>query len=153
MIIETDSNTVFNSNCENHPDDGLSIPAICQEYTTEVEGGHLGAVSSGKIRVAKAFWVLMAQIAGWIPGIPTYEEKLEKLYEMKIFPNPAQDYVGVQLISNSSLNFNDDFQVLLFNNLGQLVMDNTMALLPNSSDKQSGFLNYILHICLRAFTH
>jgi hypothetical protein len=52
---------------ENHPDDGLDLPAICQHYTTEVEGGHLGAVSGGKIRVAKAFWVLMAQLAGWQP--------------------------------------------------------------------------------------
>jgi hypothetical protein len=51
--------------CENYPDDGLDLPAICQEYTTETDGGHLGSVSAGKIRVAKAFWVLMAQIAGW----------------------------------------------------------------------------------------
>lgn len=50
---------------ENYPDDGVNIPAICQHYTTEVNGGHLGSVSAGKIRVAKAFWVLMAQIAGW----------------------------------------------------------------------------------------
>lgn len=50
---------------ENYPDDGVQIPAICQHYTTEVDGGHLGSVSAGKIRVAKAFWVLMAQIAGW----------------------------------------------------------------------------------------
>ncbi len=46
-------------------DDGLEIPAICQDYTTETEGGHLGSVSAGKIRIAKAFWVLMARIAGW----------------------------------------------------------------------------------------
>lgn len=51
--------------CENEPDDGLNIPAICQDYTSEVGGGHLGNVSGGKIRVAKAFWVLMARIAGW----------------------------------------------------------------------------------------
>jgi hypothetical protein len=51
--------------CENEPDDGLNIPAICQDYTTEVHGGHLGSVSAGKIRIAKAFWVLMARIAGW----------------------------------------------------------------------------------------
>lgn len=50
---------------ENHPDDGQDLPAICQEYTTETDGGHLGRVSAGKIRVAKAFWVLMARIAGW----------------------------------------------------------------------------------------
>ena len=53
--------------CENYPDDRLNLPAICQNYTTEVEGGHLGSVSGGKIRLAKAFWVLMARIAGWNP--------------------------------------------------------------------------------------
>jgi hypothetical protein len=52
---------------ENLPDDGLLLPAICPHYTTETDGGHLGSVSAGKIRVAKAFWVLMAQIAGWQP--------------------------------------------------------------------------------------
>jgi len=50
---------------ENNPDDALSIPAICPQYTTETEGGHLGSISAGGIRVAKAFWVLMARIAGW----------------------------------------------------------------------------------------
>lgn len=50
---------------ENYPDDGENHLAICPHYTTEVEGGHLGSVSAGKIRVAKAFWVLMARIAGW----------------------------------------------------------------------------------------
>jgi hypothetical protein len=53
------------NNAENYPDDGHNYLAICPHYTTEVDGGHLGSVSAGKIRVAKAFWVLMAQIAGW----------------------------------------------------------------------------------------
>jgi hypothetical protein len=53
--------------CENRPNDGQNLPAICQDYTTETGGGHLGQVSSGKIQVAKAFWVLMARIAGWNP--------------------------------------------------------------------------------------
>jgi hypothetical protein len=52
---------------ENYPDDGQNYPAICQDYTTEKDGGHLGSVSAGKIRIAKAFWVLMAQVAGWQP--------------------------------------------------------------------------------------
>lgn len=55
-------------NCENYPDDGQNIPAICQEYTSELEGGHLGSTAAGGIRVAKAFWVLMAQVAGWNPN-------------------------------------------------------------------------------------
>lgn len=50
---------------ENYPDDGQDLPAVCPHYTTETDGGHLGRVSAGKIRVAKAFWVLMARIAGW----------------------------------------------------------------------------------------
>ena len=52
---------------EDYPDDGQERLAICPQYTTEVDGGHLGSVSSGSITVAKAFWVLMAQIAGWTP--------------------------------------------------------------------------------------
>ncbi|HWQ83829.1 MAG TPA: hypothetical protein VN363_04640, partial [Anaerolineales bacterium] len=56
-----------NGNCENFPDDGVEFLALCREYTTELEGGHLGAVSGGGIQLAKAFWVLMAQIAGWQP--------------------------------------------------------------------------------------
>jgi hypothetical protein len=56
---------MMNGNCRNYPYDGFDQPAICQEYTTEIDGGHLGSVSAGKIRVAKAFWVLMAKIAGW----------------------------------------------------------------------------------------
>jgi hypothetical protein len=54
-----------NKKCENYPDDGEDYPAICQDYTTETDGGHLGSVSGGAIRIAKAFWVLMARIAGW----------------------------------------------------------------------------------------
>ncbi len=52
---------------EDYPDDGEDYLAICPHYTTEIDGGHLGSVSTGAIRVAKAFWVLMAQIAGWQP--------------------------------------------------------------------------------------
>jgi hypothetical protein len=55
------------SQSEDHPDDGHDFPAICQDYTTETEGGHLGSVSAGKILIAKAFWVLMARVAGWTP--------------------------------------------------------------------------------------
>ena len=50
---------------ENYPDDRLNLPAICQHYTRETDGGHLGNPDVGKIRLAKAFWVLMARIAGW----------------------------------------------------------------------------------------
>ena len=53
------------NNSENYPNDGLDLAAICPHYTTETDGGHLGSVSAGKIRVAKAFWVLMARLNGW----------------------------------------------------------------------------------------
>lgn len=55
---------------ENHPNDGVNIPALCQHYTRETQGGHLGNPESGKIRIAKAFWILMARVAGWNPGGP-----------------------------------------------------------------------------------
>lgn len=53
---------------ENYANDGVNHPAICQHYTRETDGGHLGTPDVGKIRLAKAFWVLMARIAGWSPS-------------------------------------------------------------------------------------
>jgi hypothetical protein len=91
-----------NGNCENHPDDGLNIPAICKEYTSETEGGHLGSQSTGKIRVAKAFWVLMAQIAGWQPdGV--------EMFPYPPTPTPgsyfqSQPYTGTKPSPLSNLN-------------------------------------------------
>ncbi len=55
-----------------HPDDtsctdtdglGNTIDEMCDEYTQEVNGGHLNA--RAKTRVAQAFWVMMSCIAGW----------------------------------------------------------------------------------------
>ena len=48
--------------------DGVDYPAICPDYTSEVSGGHLGSMATGALRIAKAYWVLMAQIAGWDPN-------------------------------------------------------------------------------------
>jgi hypothetical protein len=42
---------------------GRGIEAICDEYTDEVNAGHLNAL--GRLQVAKGFWVLMARLAGW----------------------------------------------------------------------------------------
>jgi len=36
---------------------------ICQDYTKEIHAGHLNV--PGRIRVASAFWHLMARLAGW----------------------------------------------------------------------------------------
>ncbi len=59
------SHTDQGAPCYDNRNDGQNIPAICRDYTTEIDGGHLGSVSAGKIAVAKAFWVLMARLAGW----------------------------------------------------------------------------------------
>jgi len=42
-------------------------PALCADYTTEINGGHLNA--RGKLRLAKAVWVTMALASGWDPGL------------------------------------------------------------------------------------
>ncbi|GMU62573.1 MAG: hypothetical protein AMXMBFR34_43360 [Myxococcaceae bacterium] len=47
-------------------DDGVQHPAICQHYTTELTNGHL-VLGTIKVRIAKAYWILMAQLAGWQP--------------------------------------------------------------------------------------
>ncbi|MFZ1728953.1 MAG: T9SS type A sorting domain-containing protein [Bacteroidota bacterium] len=80
---------------ENHPDDGIDIPAICPQYTTETEGGHLGSISAGGIRVAKAFWVLMARIAGW-DGVTSAGDRfsprsLPARPLLSVAPNPSSD--------------------------------------------------------------
>lgn len=45
---------------------GRGLAALCDEYTDEVNGGHLNAL--GRLQMAKAFWVLTARLAGWTPG-------------------------------------------------------------------------------------
>ncbi len=55
------SHTPEGNECRNSQ--GYQI--ICREYTTESAGGHLGSVSGGKLRLAKAVWILLAQLAGW----------------------------------------------------------------------------------------
>ncbi|MBR9975187.1 MAG: hypothetical protein KFF77_06370 [Bacteroidetes bacterium] len=83
---------------ENHPDDGRDIPAICPQYTTETEGGHLGSISAGGIRVAKAFWVLMARIAGWdgLAASATEPAAVASGLSLSFYPNPAREAVTVR---------------------------------------------------------
>ena len=58
---------------ESHHSNGTScystlnngVEALCDEYTEEDGGGHLNGL--GGQRMAKAMWVLMAQLAGWTP--------------------------------------------------------------------------------------
>jgi len=101
---------------ENYPDDGLNIPAICPQYTTETEGGHLGSISAGGIRVAKAFWVLMAQIAGW-QKITSKAEEFESI-KINYFPVPSRD----ELIFNiKGLNSNNFLEFSIFDLNGHLL--------------------------------
>ncbi|PKO15266.1 MAG: hypothetical protein CVU39_11725 [Chloroflexi bacterium HGW-Chloroflexi-10] len=44
---------------------GNNQPALCDEYTEEINGGHLNTL--GKQIMAKAYWVMMARLAGWQP--------------------------------------------------------------------------------------
>lgn len=75
--------------CENYPDDAVAYRGICQDYTTELDGGHLSSVSGGKIAVAKAYWVLMAQIAGWQPGGPTPTPGATEVPTVSPSPSPT----------------------------------------------------------------
>lgn len=62
--------TPSGSASENHANDGRSVAAICQEKTTETDGGHLGT-AQGLVSVAKGLWITVARIAGWNPGDPS----------------------------------------------------------------------------------
>lgn len=84
---------------EDYPDDSLNIPAICPQYTTETDGGHLGSISAGGIRVAKAFWVLMANLAGWKEITSTAET--DQSQGIVLYPNPANDFVELKFNSEN----------------------------------------------------
>ncbi len=60
-IADIESHTPNGDACFTSPDSGLEV--ICQDYTSEKEGGHLNAL--GSLRMAKAMWVMMARLAGW----------------------------------------------------------------------------------------
>jgi hypothetical protein len=89
---------------ENHPDDGLDLPAICPQYTTETEGGHLGSISAGGIRVAKAFWVLMARIAGWDGVVSDVQSPMfassQPLRILDVAPQPARENVTIRFVTD-----------------------------------------------------
>jgi hypothetical protein len=132
----------MNGQSENHPDDGFDYPAICQDYTTETEGGHLGSVSAGKVRMAKAFWVLMARIAGWDGQIITSTKPLDEAGYHKdeaaqiptIYPNPTSYNLYVNWPSASA------FRSELMSVTGQLlrVQDNGVEAI-NLEDLPNGY--------------
>jgi len=62
-VADIESHAPNGSACVN----SAGYEVICRHYTTNPEGGHLGSVSGGKIQIAKAIWVMLAQIAGWQP--------------------------------------------------------------------------------------
>ena len=62
-VADIESHTPTGALCRN----AQGYDVLCSIYTTEVDGGHLGSVSPGKIQIAKAIWVMLAQIAGWQP--------------------------------------------------------------------------------------
>jgi hypothetical protein len=51
----------WQTKCENHLSDGVDVPAVCQDKTTEIDGGHL-STAQGLIPVAKAFWILISDL-------------------------------------------------------------------------------------------
>ncbi len=102
---------------ENNPDDGLTIPAICPQYTTETEGGHLGAISAGGIRISKAMWVLMARLAGWTGLVTRVMEPVKPHF--RLFPNPATDKITLETDLSATIG-----EYLIFDLHGRLKMRN-----------------------------
>ncbi|MBK9270832.1 MAG: SGNH/GDSL hydrolase family protein [Saprospiraceae bacterium] len=102
---------------ENHPDDGLALAAICPQYTTETEGGHLGSISAGGIRVSKAFWVLVARINGWNPLSQSDDQEQTSLNPLSIRPNPTKDFL--QITIDDQIKLPTEYEIL--NSNGQRV--------------------------------
>jgi hypothetical protein len=114
---------------EDHPDDGMSIPAICPHYTTETEGGHLGSVSAGGVRVAKAFWVLMARIAGW-DGLTTSTTVPPECI-FNIYPNPARHEFFLQAQTE---NCNPIVSIAVWDQLGRVLLQKDFIQNRNAHD-------------------
>ncbi len=106
---------------ENNPDDGLDLPAICPQYTTETEGGHLGSISAGGIRVSKAFWVLVALINGWNPVNNSEDAEMSNV--IKILPNPSLDYIHIAL--DPKVSFPTSYSII--NSNGQIVLNGNLT--------------------------
>lgn len=105
---------------ESYPDDSLSIPAICPQYTTETDGGHLGSISAGGVRVSKAFWVLMARLAGWQGNITSTQENTTYF---QLFPNPASGSVYLQFKSEG---IPSSVKCFIFDLQGQIQFEQTV---------------------------
>ncbi|MBE0642676.1 MAG: hypothetical protein IH600_01190 [Bacteroidetes bacterium] len=106
---------------ENNPDDGLDLPAICPQYTTETEGGHLGSISAGGIRVAKAFWVLMARIAGWDGATNSVEALTAPAIPERLHVSIVPNVVSDQAIVTFSLRKGGDATLEIRDVLGRRV--------------------------------
>lgn len=64
-VADIESHAPDGSACELVDASGNRFPIICREYTNEISGGHLNAL--GSARLAQAWWVFMAELAGWRP--------------------------------------------------------------------------------------
>jgi hypothetical protein len=60
-IADIESHRPDGTECFSNLDNG--VEAICDNYTNEPNAGHLNTY--GRLRMSKAFWVLMARVAGW----------------------------------------------------------------------------------------
>jgi hypothetical protein len=60
-IADIESHRPDGSAC--YDNSSQNIEALCDEYTDEINGGHLNAL--GMQRMAKALWIAMARVAGW----------------------------------------------------------------------------------------
>jgi len=72
-LYATENNAVLFdvADIESHRPDGSlcstgGLPTICAEYSVETSGGHL-TNGMAQQRLAQAFWVLVARLAGWQP--------------------------------------------------------------------------------------
>ncbi len=94
------------SECTDVDASGNVIREMCDEYTTEINGGHLNA--RGQARVGKALWVMMACVAGWngcgggIGSTPTATPAITAIPTSSPTPTPSVVSVSVSAIFPSS---------------------------------------------------
>jgi hypothetical protein len=94
----------------------LAFKPYCGEQKEDAQACHPNDFGSSII--AKAFWVMMAQLSGWEPGVQAVHQNKSKT-GLYLLPNPAVEYVDITLAE--SLDQFDRSEIQIYTSAGMLV--------------------------------
>ncbi len=91
---------------------------FCGEQAADAQACHPN--DKGSVQIAKAFWLLMARIAGWeSTSSASSEQYLQIQKQHNVYPNPMGDYLHIGYSDNDLQELGDSFE--LVNAMGVLM--------------------------------